>query len=125
MNLRQLFLIGTAVGLVPIALSYGLAPQQSLGQLFGLQVHSVNGVHIFRAIMGLYLALALFWLAGARRQRLRQAALQSLVVFMLGLAIGRLGSLLLDGMPDPLLLAYLVLELACAAVGLWLLRRPE
>lgn len=125
MNLRQLFLIGTAIGLVPIALSYGLMPQQSLGQLFGLQVDSVNGFHIFRAIMGLYLALALFWVAGALRQHLRQAALQSLVVFMLGLAAGRLGSLLIDGLPNRVLIFYLLLELAFGLAGLLLLRRPD
>ena len=125
MNLRPLFLVGTAIGLVPIALSYGLMPQHSLGQLFGLQVDSVNGFHIFRAIMGLYLALALFWLAGALRPRLRQAALQSLVVFMFGLAIGRVGSLLIDGVPDTLLQVYLLLELACGVLGLLLLKRPD
>ncbi|MFN4237791.1 MAG: DUF4345 domain-containing protein [Vogesella sp.] len=125
MNLRQLFLIGTAIGLVPIALSYGLMPQQSLGQLFGLQVDSVNGFHIFRAIMGLYLTLALFWVAGALRQPLRQAALQSLVVFMFGLAIGRVGSLLIDGMPDKVLVVYLLLELVCGVLGLLLLKRAD
>lgn len=125
MNLRQLFLIGTAIGLVPIALSYGLMPQQSLGELFGLQVDSVNGFHIFRAIMGLYLTLALFWVAGALRQPLRQAALQSLVVFMFGLAIGRVGSLLIDGLPNRVLIFYLLLELAFGLAGLLLLRRPD
>lgn len=125
MNLPQLFLIGTAIGLVPIALSYGLMPQQSLGQLFGLQVDSVNGFHIFRAIMGLYLTLALFWVAGALRQPLRQAALQSLVVFMFGLAIGRVGSLLIDGMPDKVLVVYLLLELVCGVLGLLLLKRAD
>lgn len=125
MNLRQLFLISTAIGLVPIALSYGLVPQQSLGELFGLQVDSVNGFHIFRAITGLYLALALFWVMGALRAGLRQAALLSLVVFMLGLAIGRVVSLLIDGLPNTLLLVYLLLELGIGVLGLLLLKRPD
>jgi hypothetical protein len=30
MNIRQIFLLIAAVGLVPIAFSYGLAPQKSL-----------------------------------------------------------------------------------------------
>ena len=125
MNLRQLFLLSTAIGLVPIALSYGLAPQQSLGELFGLKIDSVNGLHIFRAITGLYLALVVFWVVGALRASLRQAALLSLVVFMLGLAAGRLASLLLDGVPDRLLLVYLLLELGIGVVGLLLLKRPD
>ncbi len=125
MNLRQLFLLSTAIGLVPIALSYGLAPQQSLSELFGLKIDSVNGFHIFRAITGLYLALVVFWVVGALRAPLRQAALLSLVVFMLGLAMGRVASLLLDGMPDTLLIVYLVLELSIGLVGIWLLKRPD
>ena len=125
MNLRQGFLVLTAIGLVPIALGYGLVPQQSLDYLFAVPVQNVNGAHIFRAVMGLYLGLAGFWVVGAFQVRLRQAALLSLVVFMFGLAGGRLLSLAIDGMPHWLLLAYLVLELGMGAIGLQLLKRPE
>ena len=86
MNARQVYLLVCAVGIVPIALSYGLFPQASLGLLFGLELPDPDGVHIFRAVMGLYLALAVFWLAGYARPKLRQAAIWSAVVFMLGLA---------------------------------------
>lgn len=125
MNLRQGFLILTAIGLVPIALGYGVAPQQSLESQFAVSVQNVNGAHIFRAIMGLYLALATFWVVGAVKPHLRQAALYSLVVFMLGLAAGRLLSLVVDGVPNWLLLTYLALELFIGVVGMLLLRRPD
>jgi hypothetical protein len=125
MNLRQGILVVTAVGLVPIALAYGVDPQRSLQYLFGVSVQDVNGTHIFRAVMGLYLALAGFWMVGAFRADLRQAALQSLVVFMLGLAAGRLLSLVVDGVPHWLLLVYLVLELGIGLVGLLLLKRQD
>jgi len=125
MNLRQGFLVLTAVGLVPIALGYGAAPQQSLEHLFAVSVQNVNGTHIFRAIMGLYLALAAFWIFGAYKADLRQPALYSLVVFMFGLAAGRLLSLVVDGVPHWLLLAYLALELAIGSVGLLLLKRQD
>jgi Domain of unknown function (DUF4345) len=125
MNLRQGILVVTAVGLVPIALAYGVDPQRSLQYLFGVSVQDVNGTHIFRVAMGLYLALAGFWMVGAFRADLRQAALQSLVVFMLGLAAGRLLSLVVDGVPHWLLLVYLVLELGIGLVGLLLLKRQD
>ncbi|MFN0098797.1 MAG: hypothetical protein ACKVS7_08995 [Gemmatimonadaceae bacterium] len=70
MNLRQGFLVFTAIGLVPIALGYGLIPSQSLVYLFAVPVESVNGAHIFRAVMGLYLALSTFWSVGAYRASL-------------------------------------------------------
>jgi len=123
MDPRKLFLTITAIGLTPIALSYGAVPSASLPYLFGFGVESLNLTHIFRAVMGLYLALVAFWIAGALSPSLTVPALWSLVVFMFGLAAGRVLSLLLDGVPHWLLVVYLVLELAFGLVGLWLLRR--
>jgi len=73
--------------------------------------------------MGLYLALVVFWISGAIKADIRQAALYSLVVFMLGLAFGRSLSIIVDGLPNNMLLAYLFLELGFGAVGIALLRR--
>lgn len=125
MNARSLFLVVTAVGLTPIALGYGAAPERSLAFLFDIPVESTELAHIFRAVMGLYLSLVVFWLAGAINPKLTQAALWSLVVFMFGLAAGRALSLVLDGFPHWLLFVYLVLEVAFGAIGWMLLRRGE
>ena len=122
MNIRQIFLLITAAGLIPIALSYGIMPGKSLVYLFDMDIQGTNGVHIFRAIMGLYLALSLFWIAGAFNIRLRQAALYSLILFMYGLAAGRMLSLVLDGIPHWLLIVYLLLELVFGAIGTLLLK---
>ena len=125
MNIRQIFLLVTAIGLTPIALSYGLVPQKSLSYLFDVSVSNINGFHLFRAIMGLYLALLSFWIIGAFKVQLRQAALYSLVVFMLGLALGRVLSLVVDGMPNLLLIGYLELELIFGILGLILLKKSD
>jgi Domain of unknown function (DUF4345) len=119
---QAIFLVITAVGLTPIALSYGVAPGRSLPWLFGIDAGGVSTRHIFRAVMGLYLALICFWLAGALRPGLRIPALWSLFVFMIGLASGRIISLMLDGWPDPLLLVYLMLEVSFGLLGWWMLR---
>jgi hypothetical protein len=123
MSKEKLFLIVAALGLTPIALGYGLMPGRSLPFLYGVGVDGVSNVHILRAIMGLYLGMVVFWLMGARFPRYRDAALCSLVVFMLGLAAGRVLSFVIDGMPHPLLAVYAVLEIGFGAVGLVLLRR--
>ncbi|MFM1891791.1 MAG: hypothetical protein RLZ44_868 [Pseudomonadota bacterium] len=125
MNLTKAFLLFAAIGLTPIALGYGAMPGTSLQWLFGIDAGSVNSSHIFRAVMGLYLALVLFWIAGAFKPKLQFAALWSLVVFMLGLAAGRILSLVLDGFPHPLLSVYLVLEVIMGLIGLALVRRIE
>ena len=122
MNREVIFLVVAAVGLVPIALGYGLSPVDSMSMLFSIDASTVNASHIFRAVMGLYLALVIFWLFGALRTSLRLPALWSLTVFMFGLAAGRALSLLLDGMPHPLLSIYLLLELGFGTTGAYLIR---
>jgi len=125
MNRRQVLLLVAAIGLLPIALSYGLAPGRSLEFLFDVSIESVNGTHIFRAIMGLYLGFIVFWIIGVYRADVRQAALYSLVFFMFGLAAGRSLSLVVDGFPNWLLVTYLVVELGVGMLGLKLLKQPE
>ena len=125
MNIRQTFLLVAAIGLLPIALSYGLIPQKSLSYLFDITVSDPNSIHIFRAVMGLYLALIIFWLIGAFKVQVRQAALYSLIVFMFGLAVGRILSLIIDGMPHWLLAVYLVLELVFGVLGILLIKKSD
>ena len=125
MKVQSLFLLVASVGLLPIALSYGLVPTQSLSFLFGIDAAPTNVSHIFRAVMGLYLALLLFWILGAFRDKYQIPALYSLTVFMLGLAGGRVFSLLVDGMPHWLLVVYLFLEIGFGVVGITMIRKTE
>lgn len=125
MKIQSIFLLLAAAGLTPIALSYGFSPVDSLSFLFGIDASSVNVSHIFRAVMGLYLALAMFWVMGAMSTKYRLPALYSLVIFMWGLAMGRLLSLLVDGTPHWLLVVYLFLEFGFGLVGLKMIRKEE
>ncbi len=120
---ERVVLAAAAIGLLPIALSYGVAPQQSVPVLLGIPVEQVNLAHVFRAIMGLYLANALFWMLAVFRPQLRAAALWVLMLFMGGLALGRVLSLVTDGMPSLILLFYLGAELVFASAALLLLMR--
>lgn len=122
---QKVFLLSATIGLIPIALSYGVDPSSSLSAMFDLTIESTNGIHIFRAVMGLYLALATFWLMGANNESLTRPALLSLIVFMFGLAGGRTLSLLLDGPAHWILTAYLLVELAFGLVALKLLSRQS
>jgi hypothetical protein len=125
MSKESIFLIMAAVGLSPIALSYGLSPQESLSFLYDIDASSTNSAHIFRAVMGLYFAQVIFWICGARSESLRLPALWSLTVFMLGLAAGRAISLVVDGMPHPLLAIFLVLEIGFGCVGYYLIAQSS
>ncbi len=121
----RLILLLAALGLIPIALSYGVVPTKSVPFLLEFPVEGTNQSHVFRAIMGLYLANVLFWIVGALRQPLQRAALWSLFLFMAGLAAGRLLSLLLDGLPNFVLLFYLAAELLLAALAFQALRKTN
>ncbi|MBO9475378.1 DUF4345 domain-containing protein [Shimia sp. R10_1] len=116
MNAKLLLMLA-ALGLVPIALSYGIAPGSSLPYLLGFSVETTNHTHVFRAIMGLYLANAAFWLIAAVKPALQHAALWVLFLFMAGLATGRILSILADGMPNAVLMFYLLAELAFAILA--------
>lgn len=118
----RIFLIICAMGLVPIALGYGAKPSSSLDALFGITVDSTNLTHIMRAVMGLYLGMAVLWLWGAFRKRMSGPALVSCAVFMLGLAAGRILSFILDGMPHWLLIAYAGLEIGFGLIAIKLYR---
>ncbi len=113
----RLLLILAALGLVPIALSYGLVPSQTLPFLIDLEVEGQSQTHVFRAVMGLYLANVILWLAGAAMPSLTGAALWSLLIFMAGLAAGRVISLIIDGIPGPVLIFYLCAEVVFAVLA--------
>ncbi len=121
----RVFLLFCAIGLVPIALSYGIAPSASMEFLYGITVDSTNLAHIFRAIMGLYLGMALIWVMGAFNASLTRPALVCGAVFMLGLAFGRGLSFTLDGMAHWLMSVYALLEIVLGFLAVVLLREDR
>ena len=121
----RLVLIHASIGLVPIALSYGLVPSISVSYLLGFAVEGTNETHVFRAIMGLYLANVAFWVAGAAIPSFTLPALWSLLLFMGGLAAGRVVSLIIDGMPSFVLIFYLLAEIAFALLALMAIRKSS
>ncbi len=73
--------------------------------------------------MGLYFAQIIFWYLGVAFQVFRQPALYTLMVFMFGLAFGRVLSLIVDGTPNNLLLLYLFLEFLLGNLAVYALLR--
>ncbi|HHF3410070.1 TPA: DUF4345 domain-containing protein [Vibrio alginolyticus] len=118
-------LLISSLGLTPIAFSYGVNPELSLNYLFGLEINNVNGNHIFRAVMCLYLFNLSFWLLGVFNKSYRQIALITLSIFMLGLAVGRLLSFFLDGQPHWLLILYFILEFSIGISALYLIKQNQ
>jgi hypothetical protein len=122
--MARFYLLFSAAGLFVIALSYGVAPAAILPIALDVTVESTDLTHIFRAVMGLYLGMIVLWVLGAFWVNLIRVAVISEVTFMFGLALGRVVSIVIDGIPSMLLVAYAVLEIAMGLWGVLILNRP-
>lgn len=119
---EKTLLLISAIGLIPIALGYGFMPEKTLTPLYDFPVDSINLKHIMRAVMGLYFGQVIIWFLGVVKNHLRRPAMYCLVVFMLGLAGGRILSLIVDGISHWLLVVYLISELTIGLIGLRLIK---
>lgn len=114
--MARFYLLFSAAGLCVIALSYGVAPVEILPKLLDITVDGTDLTHIFRAIMGLYMGMIVLWVLGAFQANLTRAAVIAEIVFMIGLFLGRVLSIIVDGVPSILLVLYAILEIT---MGLW------
>ena len=73
--------------------------------------------------MTLYIGLGLFWLYCAFSTKYRDAGIIVLAVFCGGLVTGRILSVIIDGIPSPILLVYIGMELGLVPICIWVLRR--
>lgn len=122
--MTRFYLLFSAAGLFVIALSYGIAPATILPAALNVTVEGTDLTHIFRAITGLYLGMIVLWVLGAFWANLTWAAVIAEVTFMFGLALGRVVSIVIDGMPSMLLVVYAVLEIAMGLWGVLILKKP-
>jgi hypothetical protein len=125
MQISRIYLIFAFAAVAVIASLYGIAPAWFARTFLDVPNLGVGFSHILRAIMGLYLALGVFWLYAAFDDRYQNVAVMTTVIFCAGLVSGRLISLVADGRPQPLLLLYVVMEFALVPIGLWVFNRPE
>jgi uncharacterized protein DUF4345 len=123
--MAKVYLLVIAIGLFPIALSYGVDPASTLPKLFGFPVEAPNETQLFRVYMCLYIGMCVFCGLAALRREWQHVAIIWAIIFMVSLATGRVLSIILDGMPASLLNWYLVVEAAMAGFGLWILARQD
>ena len=118
MRKEKIFLLVASLGIFPVALTYGLFQNM----FFGVDVNSIEMANIFRATMGLYMAMGTFWFVAAFNNKYTLSALHSLIVFMSGLAVARFVSMFVDGTPNIVLVGYTVIEAAIAFSGYTVLK---
>ena len=126
MQLKKVLLVLSFATVCIIALLYGISPQWFFDTfLVTSQKPSIDQSHILRAVMMLYIALGFFWLYCAFSDRYRDAGIIVVAVFCGGLVAGRILSVIVDGIPSPILILYIFMELSLVPVCIWLMRRDN
>ena len=120
---KNLHLVTSVLVIFPIAFVYGFIPNGFLKEIMHVNADTIDLSSVFRAIMGLYIALAVFWYLGIRKPGYWTAATMSNILCLGGLAVGRIGSLLSDGIPSPVFIAGLFAEGLLAIWGILNLRK--
>ena len=119
--MMKLFLLFVAAILVPPALSYGIDPAAVLPKSMHIVVEGTDQTEMLRAVMGLYLGMTVFCVIAAFTPAWRHVAVIWGVFFLYSIAAGRILSLIVDGMPSPILLFYMAVELIGGTLGLLVL----
>ena len=121
---KYLQLLLSTIIVFVVSFIYGGHPEKWLPTIFNFEVQNLELKNIFRAIMGLYLAFALYWALGIKNERYWAGATISNIVFMGGLAFGRLISTLFDGWSTQFGIG-MVLEFFMMLWGIWNLKTFE
>jgi hypothetical protein len=109
MPLKKSLLILSFITISVIALLYGVSPDWFYGAfLVDSKPPGIDG---------------LFWLWSAFSDKYRDAGVLVLCIFCGGLVAGRILSVVVDGVPSPILLLYIAMELGMVPICIWLLRR--
>ena len=105
------------------AVGFLFAPRYFAAQL-DITLSSTSAVADLRAMYGgLSLGVGALFVLGLKNVAFRPAAVTLATLTSAGLALGRVITIVVDGMPGPLVLAFLASEIVSIAVGLWLLKQ--
>ncbi len=109
MNWIKLLFYFSSLGLIPILLSYSFSQEKFLPILYGIK--GEGGIkHILKAMSGLYFANILVFFLTAIGIIPLKFGLITLIIFMIGLAFGRLISFIFDGERRIIFIIYFLLE---------------
>ena len=119
--MKNLHLIISIIIVIPVAIFYGSKPDN----FFEVSLNSTDELNIFKAIMGLYLGFATLWIYGIIKPDFWKAATISNMIFMLGLAFGRICSIPVDGIPTTIFLLGTIGELILGMFAWYQLKKQK
>ena len=122
---NRLHLIVSVLIVVPTAVIYGFSPSTLLPQHLNISVETIDLSNFLRAIMCFYLGASAIWIMGVIKNEYWKVATQFNFLFMITLGIGRVLSMVLDGMPSDGYIFGVVAELVLAALSYYHLSRKS
>ncbi len=120
-NFNNFHLIISTAIVIPAAFVYGLNPNLVLN----VDVNTIDEHNILKAIMGLYLAFALLWILGIFKPNYLKIATVCNMLFMFGLAFGRIISIFFDGLPSTIFVLGTIGELFLGFYAYFQLKKLE
>lgn len=118
---KNLHLIISLLIVMPTAIIYG--SPSILPEHLNIQVNTIDLSNMLRAIMCLYLGISLVWILGILKIEYWKNATQLNILFMLTLAIGRVLSMILDGLPTGGYIFGLVAEFVIGLYSIYQLKK--
>ena len=115
--IHKIHLFISVLIVIPIAIVYGFEPQSQ----FDIFPETNDEHNFFKAIMGLYLSFSFLWVLGILKDNYLKTALISNMIFMLGLAFGRILSFITNGNPSLGFQLGTFGELLIGFYGIWIL----
>ncbi|WED20528.1 DUF4345 domain-containing protein [Vibrio sp. JC009] len=123
MPISRYYLLACATIIACVGIIYGIKPDVLIPALFNIENISLDMTHIFRAVMGLYVGMSLYWFYVSFKTEMHRQAIVVALFFLTGLATARITSIFIDGLPGYFLLFYLSGELMLIGAGLYSLRK--
>ena len=120
MRLTQIFLLLSGIGFMLIGINTFRDPIAAIAGV-ELGVQSINALNEVRANYGgMQMGIGILLFSAALLQWLSRSALLALSLITGGLVVGRLVSIMLDGMPNTTVQALLILEFVTTVAAIFL-----
>ena len=120
MRLTQIFLLLSGIGFMLIGINTFRDPIAAMAGV-ELGVQSINALNEVRANYGgMQMGIGILLFSAALLQWLSRSALLALSLITGGLVVGRLVSIMLDGMPNTTVQALLILEFVTTVAAIYL-----
>ena len=118
---KNLHLLVSVIIVIPTGIIYGST--STLPKYLNIRVDTIDLSNMLKANMMLYLGISIVWILGMWRTEFWNRATELNILFMLTLGIGRILSILVDGLPTNGYIFGVIAELIIGLFSIYQLRK--